>query len=136
MRFSPTMAALIQQFISIWAIPTNTTAGTPSTSASPIATEVVATPTQIHEVPTSLPGLFSLILSLPGLRDWLNLLLLGTIFETFRRFSSIIWSSLVASFFITAQFKDEDVSYNWMMVWLAKQPGWSKSITLRKREMC
>ncbi|KZP19387.1 P-loop containing nucleoside triphosphate hydrolase protein [Athelia psychrophila] len=90
----------------------------------PAATFVAASTTQNLELPMSLPGLFSLILSLPGLRDWLKLLLLGSIFETFRRFSSIIWSSIVNSFFITAQFKDEDCSYDWMMVWLAKQPGW------------
>ncbi|KAF7985177.1 hypothetical protein HWV62_7770 [Athelia sp. TMB] len=121
------MAAMIQQLIGIWATPANITTSTPSSSVPPAATSVAATATQIPELPASLPALFSLLLSLPGLRDWLKLLLLGSVFEAFRRFSSIIWSTIIDSFFITAQFKEEDCSYDWMMVWLAKQPGWKKA---------
>jgi len=36
----------------------------------------------------------------------------------------------VDSFYITAQFKEEDSSYDWMMVWLSKQPSWSMFLPL------
>jgi hypothetical protein len=70
-------------------------------------------------------SLISLLLTFPALRDWLKLIVIGGILETCRRSFFSIWNSIVASFFITAQFQDDDDSYDWMMVWLSKQPAWS-----------
>jgi mitochondrial chaperone BCS1 len=78
-----------------------------------------------HLTFASFPSLISLLLAFPGLRDWLKLIIIGSVLETCRRFYSSIWSSVVNSFFITAQFKEEDSSYDWIMVWLSKQPAWS-----------
>lgn len=123
------MDALVQQLVGIWVSPANATSTASSLAPSPTASTVpTSSSPQASELPTSLPGLLSLFLSLPGLRDWFKLLLLGSIFETFRRFSSIIWATIVDSMFITAQFKEDDCSYDWIMVWLAKQPGWSTFI--------
>src|ERR1700728_2694621 len=74
--------------------------------------------------PTSL---ISLLLALSALWDWLKLIILGSILETCRQFSCSIWSSIVKSVFITAQFKENDKSFNRMLVWLSKHPSWSTS---------
>lgn len=68
--------------------------------------------------------LISFILSISALRDWAKLLIIGSFFETCRRLLSILWSSTIDSFFITASFEDHDDTYKWMMIWLSKQPSW------------
>jgi hypothetical protein len=60
-------------------------------------------------------------------RDWIKLFLLGSVLETIRRFAGTIWSSVVNSFFLTASFESDDDAYNWMMIWIAKQPVWSNA---------
>jgi chaperone BCS1 len=60
--------------------------------------------------------------------DWVKLFFLGTVLETIRRFASQMWASLLDSFFLTATFESDDDAYNWMMIWIARQPGvWSKA---------
>ncbi|PVG03393.1 P-loop containing nucleoside triphosphate hydrolase protein [Serendipita vermifera] len=60
-------------------------------------------------------------------RDWIKLFLLGSVLETIRRFATTIWSNVVNSFFLTASFESDDDAYNWMMVWIARQPTWSSA---------
>ncbi|KAJ7100648.1 P-loop containing nucleoside triphosphate hydrolase protein, partial [Mycena belliarum] len=77
--------------------------------------------------PTDVSSLFTLLLSFSALRDWMKLAFLGGLIELCRRFLLGGYHKLVNSFFITACFEDEDASYEWMMVWLSKQPSWSKA---------
>ncbi|KIM90394.1 hypothetical protein PILCRDRAFT_181783 [Piloderma croceum F 1598] len=94
-------------------------------SSAPPAFNATSSPSQSFPLlPSSLVTLF---LTFPALRDWLKLIVIGSILETCRRFFFSAWSSVVDSFFITAQFKEEDSSYDWMMVWLSKQPSWKKA---------
>jgi hypothetical protein len=60
-------------------------------------------------------------------RDWIKLFLLGSALETIRRFASTTWTTLLDSFFLTATFESDDDAYNWMMVWIAKQPMWKEA---------
>jgi hypothetical protein len=60
-------------------------------------------------------------------RDWIKLFVLGSVLETIRRFASTAWTGLLGSFFLTATFESDDDAYNWMMVWIAKQPVWKKA---------
>ncbi|KAJ6478125.1 P-loop containing nucleoside triphosphate hydrolase protein [Mycena vitilis] len=50
----------------------------------------------------------------------------GTV-ELLRRAALFMHAKIIAAFWITAYFNDEDDSYDWMMVWLAKQPAWSQA---------
>jgi len=60
--------------------------------------------------------------------DWVKLFFLGTVLETIRRFAGQMWAGLLDSFFLTATFESDDDAYNWMMIWIARQPGvWSKA---------
>ncbi|KAJ7781990.1 P-loop containing nucleoside triphosphate hydrolase protein [Mycena maculata] len=38
-----------------------------------------------------------------------------------------MYHKLIASFWITAHFDENDSSYDWMMVWLSKQPSWAEA---------
>ena len=73
-------------------------------------------------------SLISLLLTFPALRDWLKLIVIGGVLEGCRRSFFSTWNCIMASFFITAQFQEDDDSYDWMMVWLSKQPAWSMSL--------
>jgi chaperone BCS1 len=57
-------------------------------------------------------------------RDWIKLFLLGSVLETIRRFAGTIWTRIVDSFFLTATFESDDDAYNWMMIWISRQPAW------------
>jgi mitochondrial chaperone BCS1 len=116
------MESLVQQIYSF----INPNVGTQmNTSSAPPAFNLTSSSSQSFPLlPSSLVTLF---LTFPALRDWLRLIVIGGILETCRRCFFSVWSSVVDSFFITAQFKEEDSSYDWMMVWLSKQPSWSMS---------
>ncbi|KAF8448907.1 P-loop containing nucleoside triphosphate hydrolase protein [Boletus edulis BED1] len=49
---------------------------------------------------------------------------MGSLFETARRLLSSLWDALINAFFITADFEDDDVSFQWIMHWLSEQPSW------------
>lgn len=89
---------------------------------------------------------FKMLFSASALRDWAVLLVIGSLFETARRLLAATWGWLINSFFITAVFEEDDVSYRtalicddprsvcvdvclteWIMHWLSKQPSWSAS---------
>lgn len=59
--------------------------------------------------------------------DGMKLVVLGGTVETARRVSSSAWSSFVNSFFLTASFSDEDMPYEWLMLWLSRRPEWQRS---------
>ncbi|KAF7303789.1 Mitochondrial chaperone BCS1 [Mycena indigotica] len=74
--------------------------------------------------PSSVSSFLTFLLSFSALRDWAKLALLGGIVEVLRRFLFGGYHTLVDLFWISATFSEEDSSYDWMMVWLSKQPGW------------
>ncbi|KAF8159432.1 P-loop containing nucleoside triphosphate hydrolase protein [Crassisporium funariophilum] len=74
--------------------------------------------------PTDLTSLFTFLVSFSALRDWLKLIVLGGVLETFRRLAFHLYYKLYNSFFITARFDEDDSSYDWMMVFLSDQPSW------------
>lgn len=97
-------------------------------STSPLANQT--TPTFNIETlssVTSLSSLFTILLSFSGLRDWLKLIVLGGALETLRRFASSLWGWAMGSFFVTVHLDNDDVSYDWMMIWLSLQPAWRKA---------
>ncbi|CUA74300.1 Mitochondrial chaperone BCS1 [Rhizoctonia solani] len=76
---------------------------------------------------TSLSSLFTILLSFSGLRDWLKLIVLGGALETLRRVASSFWQWAMGSFFVTIHLDNDDVAYDWMMIWLSLQPAWRKA---------
>jgi mitochondrial chaperone BCS1 len=73
-------------------------------------------------MPNDLSSLMTFIYSFSALHDYFKLVVLGGAFETLRRFYSSSYSSLMDRFFITASFESEDISFEWMMFWLASLP--------------
>ncbi|KAJ7768290.1 P-loop containing nucleoside triphosphate hydrolase protein [Mycena metata] len=96
-----------------------TTASVVSATATPLAMPLT--------MPTDLSSLLTFLLSFSALRDWMKLAILGGFIEMCRRFVFGGYTKLVNSFFITACFEEQDASYEWMMVWVSKQPSWSKA---------
>ena len=116
------MDSLVQQIYTL----INPNVGAQMLNNSPSAPPAFnATSSPSQSLPLLPSSLVTLFLTFPALRDWLKLLVIGSILETCRRFFFSTWSSVIDSFYITAQFKEEDSSYDWMMVWLSKQPSWS-----------
>ncbi|CAE6530902.1 unnamed protein product [Rhizoctonia solani] len=100
----------------------------PILSASPPVNQT--TPTFNIETLSSVTGLsslFTILLSFSGLRDWLKLIVLGGALETLRRVASSLWQWAMGSFFVTVHLDNDDVAYDWMMIWLSLQPAWRKA---------
>ncbi|KAJ6558675.1 P-loop containing nucleoside triphosphate hydrolase protein [Mycena sp. CBHHK59/15] len=114
---------LVQQFLSGFTSQLDPNVNT-SASASPTAPNT-ATAMPLS-VPTDLSSLLTLLLSFSVLRDWVKLAIVGGFIELCRRFVFGGYNKLVSSFFITACFEEQDSSYEWMMVWLSKQPSWGR----------
>ncbi|KAK7446314.1 hypothetical protein VKT23_014520 [Stygiomarasmius scandens] len=76
---------------------------------------------------SSLVSLFFSMASMASIKDWLKLLFIGGFFETCRRLFTWAYSSVMEGFYMRASFDSNDPSYEWMMVWLSKQPAWSKT---------
>ncbi|KAJ7043743.1 P-loop containing nucleoside triphosphate hydrolase protein [Mycena alexandri] len=76
---------------------------------------------------TDFSSLVTLLFSLGALRDWLKLIVFGGVLETLRRMAFSFYYKIIASFWITAHFDENDSSYDWMMVWLSKQPSWASA---------
>ncbi|KAF7370500.1 Mitochondrial chaperone BCS1 [Mycena sanguinolenta] len=76
---------------------------------------------------TDFSSLVTMLFSLGALRDWLKLIVFGGAIETLRRIAFSMYYKIIASFWITAHFDEDDSSYDWMMVWLSKQSSWSRA---------
>jgi mitochondrial chaperone BCS1 len=75
---------------------------------------------------TNLASLWASLATFSGLGpDWLKLVVLGGIVETFRRLLSTAWAKIVSGFWLSAEIDQSDKAYQWMMAWLSKQPAWS-----------
>ncbi len=75
---------------------------TPSTTHSPTPSSAIL---------NDLPSLILFFFSFSALRDWIKILVFGSIFETLRRFAFYMYRTAYDSFFITATFEEEDASY-------------------------
>ncbi|KAJ7182706.1 P-loop containing nucleoside triphosphate hydrolase protein [Mycena crocata] len=115
---------LVQQILSGFTNQVESVANVSATGTSPSTATATTTP---FSIPSDLSSLLTLLLSFSALRDWMKLAVLGGVIEMFRRFFFGGWQKIVNSFFITACFEDQDASYEWMMVWLSKQPSWNKA---------
>ncbi|KAF9447721.1 P-loop containing nucleoside triphosphate hydrolase protein [Macrolepiota fuliginosa MF-IS2] len=78
-------------------------------------------------IPANVPALIASLLSISALRDWLKLFIIGAFFEMCRRVLVGTYRYAYNWFFITAVFIEDDASYDWIMVWLSKQPSWSNA---------
>ncbi|PPQ68406.1 hypothetical protein CVT26_006077 [Gymnopilus dilepis] len=77
--------------------------------------------------PTNATSLIQFLISYSALREWLKLLLFGSLLESLRRLGLHLYYKAYNSFFITATFEEGDSSYFWMMLWLSKQPSWRRA---------
>ncbi|KAI5889530.1 P-loop containing nucleoside triphosphate hydrolase protein [Schizophyllum commune H4-8] len=120
---------VVQQVLSLLSQPTTTS----SNGCAPNATAATgATPSHL---PVNIPEgwqatlfpFLSLIRWFATLPDWLKLLIVGGIVETCRRTLSTLYERVLGAFFITATFEEDDDAYDWMLVWLSKQPSWSNA---------
>ncbi|TFY66502.1 hypothetical protein EVG20_g4583 [Dentipellis fragilis] len=76
--------------------------------------------------PTDITSLFKFIYSFGALRDWLRLIVIGGVLEMCRRLYFHYYDAFVDSFFITADFESDDLTFTWIMHWLASLPQWRK----------
>ncbi|TDL17438.1 P-loop containing nucleoside triphosphate hydrolase protein [Rickenella mellea] len=82
-------------------------------------------------MPTDLASLWTFLYSFTGLGDWAKLFLIGGAIESIRRLMSTIWTYILDMFFLSAEFEEHEEPYNWMMVWLSKQPSWSTARSIQ-----
>ncbi|KAF9038864.1 hypothetical protein BDZ89DRAFT_404399 [Hymenopellis radicata] len=61
------------------------------------------------------------------IQETLRYVVIGGIAEAIRPVLSFIWRRLLNSLFLTAQFSQDDFSYDWIVHWLSKQPAWGHS---------
>ncbi|KAF9266624.1 P-loop containing nucleoside triphosphate hydrolase protein [Marasmius fiardii PR-910] len=105
-------------------------AGTENVSSS-ISNSTGVFGQQGHGAPSltmnSIPSLIGLLFSFSALGDWLKLIVIGGFLETCRRLLFTLYDKAIKSFWINAYFEDEDAVYEWMMLWLAKQPSWKNT---------
>ncbi|KAG6852448.1 hypothetical protein C0991_011883 [Blastosporella zonata] len=78
-------------------------------------------------ISNDISSIIALFYSYSALRDWLKLIIIGGIFESLRRLIMTCYTKFLDSFFIRASFDNDDQSYEWILVWLSKQPSWSKT---------
>ncbi|KAJ3527590.1 hypothetical protein NMY22_g9732 [Coprinellus aureogranulatus] len=60
-------------------------------------------------------------------RQWLNLLLLGVLAEWVHRHINGLLEWVMGWVVVRATFSHSDASYNWLMLWLTKQPSWRQN---------
>jgi chaperone BCS1 len=99
-----------------------------STTTPSNATVVI--PSQ-KPIPTDVSSLLAFLLNFTALHDWIKLFLLGGLIESSRRFAYWVYNYITSLFFLSLHFDGDDVAYDWLMVWLSKQPGWSSARDLQ-----
>jgi chaperone BCS1 len=96
---------LVQHFLSGFTAQLNTAN---ATAAASVASATMAPP----PTPTDPSSLLVLLSSFTALRDWMKLAFLGGLIEMCRRFVFGGYAQIVNSFYITACFEEQDVSYS------------------------
>ncbi|KAG2011889.1 mitochondrial chaperone bcs1 [Coprinopsis cinerea AmutBmut pab1-1] len=93
---------------------------------SSLSTPSNSTEPAILPIPTSfsITSILTLLLSFSALRNYIKFAFLGTILETARRWAFYYWYKISNAFFINVHLEDDDEPYDWMMVWLSRQPEW------------
>ncbi|KAG6911034.1 hypothetical protein DXG01_005450 [Tephrocybe rancida] len=115
-----TYLPMVQQFFT-------SATGSNLSATPPPTTNATTFPGRPATFPNEVSSIFAFILSYSALRDWLKLIVIGGIFESFRRLIMTCYYKFIDSFFIRASFDNNDPSYEWILVWLSKQPSWSKT---------
>ncbi|KAF5381751.1 hypothetical protein D9615_005443 [Tricholomella constricta] len=95
--------------------------------AIPIVNATMAATEGQTVFPTDVSSFITFLYSYSALRDWFKLIVIGGLFESCRRALMSLYYKVGDSFFIRASFDQSDASYNWILVWLSKQPSWSKT---------
>lgn len=98
---------VVEQLALLAAAGTNGTAGPDTTSS------VTSPPRGPLDL---LATTFKILFSASALRDWAVLLVIGSLFETARRLLASLWYWLISSFFVTAVFEDDDMSFRTALV--------------------
>ncbi|KAJ7752898.1 P-loop containing nucleoside triphosphate hydrolase protein [Mycena metata] len=75
-------------------------------------------------------GLASSLLSLLYSFNALRVIAFASALEGLRRTAFFLHSKFIAFFWITGYFDEQDESFDWMMVWLAKQPAWARDLDI------
>ncbi|KAJ7603415.1 BCS1 N terminal-domain-containing protein [Roridomyces roridus] len=83
-------------------------------------------PTSLASV-TDFSSLIAFFFTFGALRDWIKIFLFGGALESLRRLGLYLYRTFIDAFWITAHFDEDDDSYNWIMLFLSKQPAWSKA---------
>ncbi|KAF9040220.1 P-loop containing nucleoside triphosphate hydrolase protein [Hymenopellis radicata] len=79
------------------------------------------------ELPYEISSLLRLLSSFTAFREGIIFMIFGFLLEIFRR-ASFRWSTeLYNKLFIRVTFDEQEPCYQWMLVWLSKQPMWSNS---------
>ncbi|KAF7305603.1 hypothetical protein HMN09_00813500 [Mycena chlorophos] len=63
-----------------------------------------------------------------SMMDGMKLVVIGGTVETARRVSSSAWTHFVNSFFLTAHFSEEDLPYDWLMLWLSRRAFFASDV--------
>ncbi|KAJ7031905.1 P-loop containing nucleoside triphosphate hydrolase protein [Mycena alexandri] len=72
-------------------------------------------------------GLASSLLSLLYSFSALRVIAFAGALEGLRQTALFLYSKFIGFFWITAYFDENDESFDWMMIWLAKQPAWAQA---------
>ncbi|KAL1748771.1 P-loop containing nucleoside triphosphate hydrolase protein [Schizophyllum fasciatum] len=83
-----------------------------------------ATQTLPWALPNVLSNLLAFVFWLPALPDWLKLIVVGGVVEACRRTLFGLYRRAASAFVISVTIDDDSECYNWLMVWLSKQPSW------------
>lgn len=86
-------------------------------------------------IPASMPrdfaAVITLLLSFGALRDYVKILVLGSLLETARRLATSAYDFILGSFVYTFHFEGHEIPYGWLMVWLSNHPSWSNTRNLQ-----
>ncbi|TRM69869.1 P-loop containing nucleoside triphosphate hydrolase protein [Schizophyllum amplum] len=120
---------IVQQVLSLLSQPTALPSSCTDAAANATVTSMGGSATLaggISQVGLLSP-LVTLFLWFSKLPDWLKLLIVGGVVESCRRTMFSFYNRVLSAFFITATFEEDDDAYDWMMIWLSKQPSWNSA---------
>lgn len=101
--------------------------GCPGATDSNSTAPIIPKPAHsLAALPTSfdITSILTFLMSFSALTNWIKFAAFGAVLEFVRRIVFHFYYKIYNAFFITALFEDDDVAYDWMMVWLSQQPAW------------
>ncbi|RPD59014.1 P-loop containing nucleoside triphosphate hydrolase protein [Lentinus tigrinus ALCF2SS1-7] len=72
-------------------------------------------------LPSSLPEMIFMLLSMAAIRDWVKLFLIGAVLEGSRRILAKSWEKLTDYVWVTATFESNDDAAEWLMYWMSQK---------------